>query len=157
MIVRIARKGHIVGHRGLGNQLIYPVSATALEPSTVCFIDLAFFNASLKVNHDFLFQLLMFFAEELKVSERKMRNLAHMPVKGRIANALLTLQERFGLTAEGYINIILTRQDLASFAGTTVFRVMNEFVEANLIKIADKNISIIKNETLLKISNEGNE
>jgi CRP/FNR family transcriptional regulator len=35
---------------------------------------------------------MMFFAEELKVSERRMRNLAHMPVKGRVAQAILSLQ-----------------------------------------------------------------
>ena len=90
LIVRFAKKGDIVGHRGLGNDIYYPVSATAIEPSVVCFIDIDFFMASLKVNQEFLFQLMMFFAEELKVSERKMRNLAHMPVKGRVAQALLT-------------------------------------------------------------------
>src|SRR6266700_172300 len=81
LIVRFARAGDILGHRGLGNDTEYPVSATALEPVTVCFIDLDFFHASLKMNPAFLFQLMMFFAEELKVSERKMRDLAHMQVK----------------------------------------------------------------------------
>src|SRR5262245_56422826 len=36
LIVRFAKKGDIVGHRGLGNELDYPVSATALEASSVC-------------------------------------------------------------------------------------------------------------------------
>ena len=155
LILRFAKRGHIVGHRGLGNDSIYPISATAIEPSTVCHIDIDFFFTSLKVNHDFLFELMMFFAEELKVSERKMRNMAHMPVKGRIATALLTLKERFGITKEGFIDITLSRQDLASYAGTTyetVFRVINEFVEANLIKISDKNIAMVNNEKLLEIA-----
>src|SRR5882762_8727365 len=56
---------------------------------------------------------------ELQESERKMRNLAHMQVKGRIARALMELREKFGLTQEGFIDIALSRQDLASFAGTT--------------------------------------
>jgi CRP-like cAMP-binding protein len=158
LIVRFARNGNIVGHRGLGNELLYPVSATAIEESSVCFIDIDFFKASLKVNPGFLYELMMFFAEELKVSERKMRDMAHMPVKGRIANALLLLKEKFGVTAQGYININLSRQDLASYAGTTyetVFRVLSEFLENGLVKISDKEISIASEENLATIANEG--
>src|SRR6185295_11315133 len=82
LILRFAVNGAIVGHRGLGGDNYYPVSATALEPTTVCFIDLDFFMTSLRVNHDFALNLLNFFAEELKESEKRMRNLAHMSVKG---------------------------------------------------------------------------
>src|SRR4030095_5159940 len=75
LILRFAKKGNIIGHRGLGKDLVYPVSGTAIDPTTVCFVDLDFFKASLKVNHDFLFELMQFFASELKESERNMRNL----------------------------------------------------------------------------------
>jgi CRP-like cAMP-binding protein len=157
LIVRFAKAGDIVGHRGLGNDEFYPISATALEPSTVCFIDLEFFRSSLKVNHEFLYWLMMFFAEELKVSERKMRNMAHMQVKGRIAQALLTLKEKFGITKEGQINIELARQDIASFAGTTyetVFRIMNEFVHDKIINTDGKRISILDHEKLANYTKE---
>lgn len=158
LIVRFAKNGNIVGHRGLGEELVYPVSATAIEDSLVCFIDMEFFTASLKVNPGFLYELMMFFAEELKISERKMRNMAHMPVKGRIANALLLLKDKFGVTDSGMIDITLTRQDLASYAGTTyetVFRVLNELIEGSVIKTSDKDITILKEQTLVAISTEG--
>ena len=157
LIVRFANQGAIVGHRGLGTSLVYPVSATAIEPVTVCFIDLDFFLATLKVNHDFMYQLMMFFADELQVSERKMRNLAHMSVKGRVAQALLTLRDRFGVTNEGYIDINLSRQDLASFAGTTyetVFRIMNEFTQDDIVSVAGKNIVIKNADKLTLFTNE---
>jgi CRP/FNR family transcriptional regulator len=73
LILRFAKKGAIIGHRGLGQDLLYPVSGTAIEPTTVCFVELPFFQASLKVNHDFLYELMQFFAAELKESERNMR------------------------------------------------------------------------------------
>lgn len=159
LIVRFANQGAIVGHRGLGNNTVYPVSATAIEPGTVCFIDLDFFLTTLRVNHEFTYQLMMFFADELQVSEKKMRNLAHMSVKGRVAEALLTLRERFGLTSEGYIDIVLSRQDLASFAGTTyetVFRVMNELIQDNIITISAKNIHISDPQKLSGLTRESN-
>ncbi|MBC7826431.1 MAG: Crp/Fnr family transcriptional regulator [Chitinophagaceae bacterium] len=157
LIVRFANRGAIVGHRGLGNNTIYPVSATAIEPVMVCFIDLDFFLTTLKVNHEFTYQLMMFFAEELQVSERKMRNLAHMSVKGRVAQALMTLKERFGVTTEGYLDIVLSRQDLASFAGTTyetVFRIMNELTQDNVITLSGKNILITDAEKLQRLTRE---
>jgi CRP-like cAMP-binding protein len=151
IILRFAQKGDIVGHRGLGHETTYPISATAIQPVTACFIDLAFFQSSLKVNQDFMYGLLLFFASELQDSERRMRNLAHMQVKGRVANALLALQEKFGLTPEGHIAIILSRQDLASIVGATyetVFRTINELAQENLIQTDGKLLRIIDPQRL---------
>ena len=152
LILRFARKGDIIGHRGLGKNLVYPVSGTAIEPTTVCFVNLGFFEACLKVNHGFLYALMQFFAAELKESERNMRNLAHMPVKGRLAQALLTLEEKFSTTDDGFLNITLSRQDLAAFVGTTyetVFRMLNELIESTAIRVDGKRISI-ENRSILQ-------
>lgn len=146
LIIRFAKKGAIFGHRGLGNNLHYPISATALEPCIVCFVDMDFFNATLKVNSDFAYTLMMFFADELQEAERKMRNLAHMPVKGRVAQALISLREKFGLTENGFIDIELTRQDLASYTGATyetVFRIITDLVQDSMIKLSGKSIKIV--------------
>ena len=154
LIVRFAKAGSILGHRGIGTDF-YSVSATALENGVVCYIDTAFFEATLKVNSDFTYNLLLFFAEELRESERKMRNLAHMTVKGRVAEALLILKRQFGLTSSGFLNIELSRQDLASFAGATyetVFRVINELVNDKLLVLSGKSISIANPENLSKLT-----
>ena len=154
LIVRFAGPGDIVGHRGLGKETIYPVSATTIEPVITCFVGLDFFFTTLKVNAGYAFQLLMFYADELKESEKRMRNLAHMTVKGRIAYGLIKLKERFGLTEDGTLDISLTRQDLASYAGTTyetAFRVLTELEKENTITFSGKEIRII-NEAQLSAS-----
>ncbi len=151
LIVRFAGEGDIVGHRGLGKSNIYPVSATTIEPTSACFIELSLFEASLKVNYELMHKLLMFYAEELQESEKNMRNLAHMPVKGRIAYALLKLKTRFGVTEQGHINISISRQDLGSFAGTTyetAFRAMTELVHEGLINFDGKEIVILDEKRL---------
>lgn len=157
LIIRFAKDGAIFGHRGIGGDEKYPVSATALEPGVVSYIDMDFFETTLKVNSEFTYKLLLFFATELRESEKKMRNLAHMPVKGRVAEALISLQNQFGLTEAGLINIDLSRQDLASFAGATyetVFRVINELVQDKLIALSGKRISITNYELLFKLTQE---
>jgi CRP-like cAMP-binding protein len=100
---------------------------------------------------------MMFFADELQESERKMRNLAHMPVKGRISQALISLSNQFGITSEGFIDIELSRQDLASYAGTTyetVFRIINELTLEKVISVSRKSISIIDPERLLSFTQQ---
>lgn len=156
LIVRIANKGAIVGHRGLGSGTIYPVSGTAIEPTIVCFIDIDFFKTSLKVNHAFTYELMMFFADELQESERRMRNLAHMSVKGRVAQTILSLKDKFGVTKDGGLDIVLSRQDLASYAGATyetVFRIMNEIKDDGAIEVVNKDIKIINADKLLVYTN----
>lgn len=151
MILRFANKGAIVGHRGLGSDTVYPVSGTALASTEVCFIGMDFFTATLKVNPHYMYKLLMFFASELKESEKRMRNLAHMSTKGRIAYALITLQEKFGKDENGYLNIVLSRQDLASYTGTTyetLFKMMNEFSTENILRFSEKKIEIMNAKKL---------
>ncbi len=154
LIIRFAGAGDIVGHRGIGKQLIYPITATALEPAAACYIPLHFFDASLKVNAGYLYQLLLFYAAELQESEQRMRNLAHMPVKGRIASALLSLKDKFGVTKEGVLLIEISRQDLASFAGTTyetVFRTLTEFVDGKVVSVAGRQVTILHAEALTQM------
>ena len=132
LILRFAKDGAIAGHRGLGADTIYPASCTSLMDTTICFVEIDFFIATLKVNTEYLFEWMLFFAGELKEPERKMRNLAHMAAKGRIALAINNLQEKFGTDKKGFININISRQDLAAYTGTTyetLFRIMNELAE----------------------------
>ena len=153
LILRFAKQGAIVGHRGLGSDTIYPVSATVLTNTVICFVDLGFFMATLKVNPGYLFELMMFFAVELKESERRMRNLAHMNTKGRIVQSIINLHKKFGTDDDGFVDIEISRQDFASYAGTTyetLFKIMNELVDEKFIRIDGKKIKIVNESKLLK-------
>jgi CRP-like cAMP-binding protein len=152
LIIRFAKPGDILGHMGLGNESVYPVTTTAIQNSVICSVDLAFFESSLNVNPKLTYSLMKLFANELQESEKRMRNLVHMPVKERIALALLNLKKQFGTTSQGYIGIELSRQDLSSFAAVayeTLFKVMNEFQQNNWIATDGKNIKLL-NENELK-------
>jgi CRP/FNR family transcriptional regulator len=159
IILRFAKSGDIVGHLGLGDQTTYPVSATAISQATVCYVDLGFFESTLNVNHNLVVKLMRFFANELHESEKRMRNLAHMSVKGRVAQALISLKNQFGLNEQGFVDIELTRQDLASFTGAvyeSLFRTINDFTEKGLIDITGKHIALKNEEKLLQIIEEDN-
>ncbi len=158
LILRFANQGGIFGHRGIHTEeSLYPISATALETTTLCYVDIEFFKTTIKVNHDFAYNLLMFYADELHTSEKKMRNLALMSVKSRLAVALFNLRTQFGINTEGSIGITLSRQDLAAFTGATyetVFRTINEMIQENLIVLKGKDISILDEKGLLALTLE---
>ena len=155
LIIRFAKAGEILGHTGLGDDSNYLVSATALEPVVVCYIGMDFFESTLQVNNNLTYKLMRFMANELQESEKRVRNLVHMPVKGRIAQALINLKNQFGVNQDGSIGIELTRQDLSSFAGAsyeTLFKVMNEFADERLVKTTGKSIRIINEPQLKKLT-----
>ena len=116
-----------------------------------------FFIASLKVNNDYSLKLIRYFSSELEESENDMRNLAHMSVKGRIAFTLMKLEQQFGKNEKGHINLQISRQDIASFAGTTyetVFRTMDILVKKGVIESVGRKISIKDKIALIDLTKE---
>ncbi|WP_316830092.1 Crp/Fnr family transcriptional regulator [Pedobacter aquatilis] len=159
IITRFASQGDIIGHLGLGKKPVYPVSATALLPTTVCYVDRSFFDATLKVNPSLTLDLMQFFANELQESQNMMRNLVHMTVKARIANTFIHLEKQFGIDEDKAINIDLSRQDMASFSGTTyetLFKVINDLSGQGLITQVGKRISISNPMELKKLVDSDN-
>ncbi|HEY0667594.1 MAG TPA: Crp/Fnr family transcriptional regulator [Sphingobacteriaceae bacterium] len=159
LIIRFAKQGDIIGLLGLGIDPLYPVSATAVEPSVVCYLEMGFFETTLHVNSYLTYKLMRLFANELQDSQKRMRDLAHMSVKARIAQAFISLKNQFGINGEGVINIEITRQDIASFAGAsyeTLFKVINELTSKGIIELTGKKIRIRDEMVLLNIINEDN-
>jgi CRP-like cAMP-binding protein len=145
LIIRFTKAGDILGHRGLGAGDLYPVSATALEDSKACFISNNFLDTTLKADHAFTYRLMQFYAAELQKAEMRMRNLALMEVKGRVAESLLELLAVFGTNKSKYISVPVTRQDIAAYAGTTyetVFKFLKMLINAKIISASGKSIRI---------------
>lgn len=143
-IIRLASDGHIIGHRGFGGDWIYPVSAKTYQKTTVIFIPLTIFNAVAKANVEFTYQLMMFFAEELKQSERKNELI---PVKNRTAQAILMNYSIFGKDEKDDLKLSYTisRKDYASLVNTTyesIIRVLSDFNKEQVIEIQGKEIRI---------------
>jgi CRP-like cAMP-binding protein len=150
-IVRLASDGDILGHRGFGLDEYYPVNGTALESTTVCFIPSELFKSLLRTNQELLYSLVFFFADELKRTEKRMKRLVHMLVKGRVAESILMIAEAFGVEENGMLKFNMSRKEMAAMSGTTyetVIRMLNELVKDGLISLNDKNIQILNNEAL---------
>jgi len=151
LILRFCATGDILGHRGMGSDRSFTVTATALSACTTCYVDLGFFEESLQVDHRLTYNMLNFQFNELHEAEKRMSEFVHLDVRGRTANTLLMLLAKFGVNEGGFINVQLKRQDMAAYAGTTYesfFRVLDKFEKDGLIHIQGKNIQLLDPEKL---------
>jgi CRP-like cAMP-binding protein len=151
LILRFARTGDIFGYRGMTDHFIYPISATAVTSCEACFISIDFLETILQTNISFTYQLFKVYAAELHRAEKRMRDLAHLDVKGRISLALQDLVNLFGLDSDNFISVSISRQDIASYAGTTyetVFKFLTELSQAGILSTSGKSIRIGKPEAL---------
>jgi CRP/FNR family transcriptional regulator len=154
MIIRFARGGEIAGHRGLVDT-VYPISATALEDTMACFISNEFLELSMKANPSLTYTLMHFYATELQKAEKRLRDIIHMEVKGRVAGALLDIVRTFGVDENQFLALKLTRQDIAAYAGTTyetVFKLFTELTAAGIITTSGKDIRINEPEKLTQLA-----
>jgi len=149
-LIRLAADGDILGHRGFGGNWTYPISARTFEKTTLTFIPIEIFKTVAKSNIEFTYNLMMFFAEELRRSEEK---ITMVPVKNRIAQAILLNYSVFGPDKddEAKISLTLSRKDYASKVGTTyetVVRVLSDLNKSGLIQTVGKSIRILDFDNL---------
>ena len=147
-IVRLAKSEELLGHRGLGGKMIYPVTAIALEKSQVTFIPIDIFNKTVKANPEFSFQLLMFFADEFKASEKRTKLMATMLAKEKVAVSILTIANAFGFHDDDptLLSYTPTRKEIAAIAGTTyetVIRELSRLERSNIILQEGKAIRVL--------------
>lgn len=155
-IVRLAKKEQILGHRGFGSDLVYPVSAITLTPAEITFIPLDIFHKAVKANPELAIAMLNFFADDLREMENRMEALSMMNAKEKLALALLIVINSFGFDPKDkqMLRYTPSRKDLSSIAGITyetVIRTLSEFDNENIIRIKGKAVKILDHQELKNI------
>ncbi len=155
-IVRLAKDGDILGHRGFGGNNKYTISASTLEDSWICFISQDMLFRLMESNVLFSINMMLFYANELKKTEVKLRNMAVMTVRERIADALLSIMEKFGLKngENYYLAVDLSRKEIAEIAGTypeQVSRYISEFKKEKILNLEGKRIILLQPEKLIEM------
>lgn len=144
-IHRFAINGEMLGQRGFSSKQVYPVGAIALEDTLLCHFSIDTMRYMLQTTPKLAFAFMAYFAEELNRSETKVRMFAHMSVREKVIDALLYMNRKFGLK-EGFLNIQLSRRDIADFAGTTeeqVIRVISSLKKDGILRSSGKKIGIL--------------
>ena len=157
-IVRFASEGELIGHRGFGTEESYPINATAIENSVLCYFSKSILQKVLKIEPKFTYRFMLFYANELAKSEIKVKSLSQMTVRERVIDTLLYVERKFGQD-KGFISVVLSRREYADYAGTTeeqVIRIFSTLKSENLITTKGKRIGIESVELLQKEISEHN-
>ncbi|KAB1069178.1 Crp/Fnr family transcriptional regulator [Tamlana haliotis] len=152
-IVRFAKEGEIIGHRGFGTEEYYSIGAIALEDTVLCYFSKEELQEALLENPQFAYNMMLFYANELNRSENKVKSISQMTVRERVIDTLLYLHRKFG-DLNGFLKLPLSRKEYADYAGTTeeqVIRIFSALKKEKLIsakgkKIAVTNIQLLKSE-----------
>jgi CRP-like cAMP-binding protein len=146
-IVKLASKGEVLGERSVIAEESSNLSATAVSDMEVCFIPKEAIVSTLHKNPDFTYEVLRLMAHDLREADDVIVNMSQKSVKQRIAEALLYLKTNFGEDADGYLALILSREDIANVVGTATescIRILSEFRKKGLIKTSGKRMAILE-------------
>lgn len=131
-------------------------SATALEQTTVCFIDMALFKKFIYENGDFAYQIILDMSRgELQNFKNCLSNSQKQNI-GRIADAILFFANE--IYNSQTFNLPVTRQELADLTGITresASRILTDFHEEKIIEIKGRQITILNASLLQQISEKG--
>ena len=155
-IIRFAKAGDIIAYRSVLSNELACTSAKVIEDCQVCFIPSEILISFIKTNPAYALELLKLACHELGEANSFITDIAQKTVRERLAEILLFLVEDFGLDDEKFLNISLTREELANIVGTateSVIRLLSEFKTDGLIELNGRKIKIIDTAGLEKISN----
>ncbi len=103
------------------------------------------FSSLLSTTEHFALELLQIACKELGEANDYITDIAQKTVRERLAEVLIHLRKDFDLDNEKYLQITLTREELANMVGTateSVIRLLSEFKQDGLIELQgrkDKN------------------
>lgn len=155
-IIRFAKKGDIIAYRSVLSNELACTSAKVIEDCKVCFIPSEILTSFIKTNPAYALELLKLACHELGEANSFITDIAQKTVRERLAEILLLLVNDFGMDNEQFLNISLTREELANIVGTateSVIRLLSEFKSDKLVELNGRKIKILNTRGLEKISN----
>lgn len=158
-ILRLYRPVQYFGHRAYFAQEPYVSTAAAFEPSTIGTIPMKTVEELIKQNNELAMFIIHNLSKTLGGSDTKIVNLTQKHIRGRLAEALLLLEDNYGLEDDNAtLKIYLSREDLANLSNMTTanaIRTLSTFVNERLIIVDGRRIKIINEPQLRKISKYG--
>jgi CRP-like cAMP-binding protein len=154
-IVKLIKKGELLGQRSMISDEPVNLTAVALEDMQVCFIPKSEVMGFFDKNNQFSMNVMKSICGDLKEADDHMVSLAQKNVKERLAETLLYLEDTFGKNADDSLHIQLSREELAGMIGTATescIRLLSDFNKLKLISLTGKKITIVDRNKLKRIS-----
>ena len=158
-IIRMTKSLGIIGYRALLAGEIHNATAVTLEDSMICSITSDYLNHKLLRNTSFAGKIIHKLAKELGFSNSRTVTLTQKHIRGRLAESLLLLKEKYGCENDGVtLKAYLSREDIANLSNMTTsnaIRTLSTFASEKVIAIDGRKIRILDEQKLDRISKLG--
>ena len=151
LITAFDQAGEFFGYQAMLQGTVNRDSAVATEDSILLYTTADHFRQlmlhSTEVNQQFVRML----ANRVGQHEESLLGLSYHSLRQRVASALLHFNEQEGPNTPSNSLILLIREDLAAFIGTTpesLSRILSEFQQEGLIELTRKSIEVLDPERL---------
>ena len=146
-ILKLISKGDILGQTAILTEEKSTLSAVAIEDMNVCFIPKNEILGFIDSNKSFSFEVTKNVCQNLNDATNIAINHTNKTVKERLAISLLNILDSAGTDNEGYLNLQLSRDEIASMVGTATescIRLLADFKKLGMIDLKGKKIKIVK-------------
>lgn len=155
-ITGLYKEGDFFGYLALLDEGQYTDSAMTLEDSEICMIPQEDFFSLVYKNSEVSRKFIKMLSDNLQEKEEQLIKLAYNSVRKRVAEALVTLANRYKKDGEQTFSMNISREDLANLAGTateTTIRTLSDFKDEKLIDIKGGTIAVMNYDRLAKMRN----
>lgn len=155
-ITALFKEGDFFGYLALLEGTPYTDSAEALEETEVFLLPKDDFFALIYKSPDVSKKFIKMLSDNLSEKEDQLLKLAYNSVRKRVAEALVTLEQRYKNERSTNFSMNISREDIANIAGTspeTAIRMLSDFKDEGLIAIKGSMITILDFNKLMKVKN----
>lgn len=156
LVTELYNEGDFLGYIPLLEGTVYKDTAEAFESTELAVIPKEDFEDLLNKNSEVAKKFIQLLAKNISVKEQHLLGLAYNSLRKKVANALITLQNKYSNEKQENFTINISRENLASIAGTateSLIRTLSDFRTENLIEIINGNITIINQKKLEQLLN----
>jgi CRP/FNR family transcriptional regulator, cyclic AMP receptor protein len=155
LVVDLYSTGDFLGYVALLEESTYKETAEAMEDCELALIPRQDFDELVNNNPVVARKFIQMLAKDVAEKEEQLLKLAYNSLRKKVADALMSLQKKYK-TGDGAFSISISRENLASIAGTateSLIRTLGDFRSEKLIDIKDGNIVIVNEKKLENMLN----
>jgi len=156
LITGLYKEGDFFGYLALLEENKHMDAATALEDAELCLIPKEDFYSLVYKNAEVSRKFIKMLSDDLRDKEEQLLKFAYNSVRKKVADALVTLHDRYKNEGDKQFTISISREDLANLAGIateSTIRTLSDFKEEKLIEIHVSKITILNLDKLSSINN----
>lgn len=158
-ITRMFRSGDNFGYRSYFAHQSHHTEAVAMATTQVVLVPMRLIEQLCLQNAQLSMYFVRNLASDLGVSDDRTINLTQKHIRGRLAESIVLLIDKYGFESDGQtINASLPREDLAALSNMTTsnaIRTLSSFVTDGIVEVEGRRIRVVNYEKLRHINING--